>query len=773
VEGKERGRSFIRRERSRDGGGTSEPRRDEKTEEKKDSGSGRQPGPATPHRAGERIVIPRQERGEKRRAEVDIELREVRRGLKPGDAYLRVVPGQRRFTKVEQGYIEATRLASRPPAGFDRLLSIAKGAILGSPFATSQAIHERLTKLKALAIFSSDALSSSAYATEEILIILVLAGSGALHNSLWIAGLIALLLGIVTISYRQTIKAYPSGGGAYIVAHENLGRGPGLVAGAALLVDYVLTVSVSVAAGVAAVTSAAPDLHDVRVPIGVTMIVLITIGNLRGIREAGTLFAIPTYFFLFSMSAVIVIGFVKVVIGDAPGSLLHEAPPREHVAATGGLTVFLVMRAFSSGSAALTGIEAISNGVPAFKQPEVKNARATMVWMAVLLGFLFLGITFLSSRFGLVPEQAEAGGETIVSQLGKATVGENVFYYAYQVGTALVLFLAANTSFNGFPPLGAILARDRFLPRQFAFRGDRLAYSNGIMILAVAAAVLLAAFGGEVTRLIPLYALGVFVSFTLSQTGMVKHTLRLREDGWRAAALISGVGAAATAIVAVVIGISKFASGAWISVLMMAALMLMFALIRRHYDWFAGRIRVSDDELPVGIPTAVAIVRTGERDEPQNLPPRDHVIVPVDGINKISLGAIGMAREISRMVTAVHLTDNREQGEDFREQWHRGVPDIPLQIIESPYRQFVAPMLEYLHLLGSAEPQRITDILPSFVARHWWERLLHNRDALRLRPFLTEDPRIRLVDFPYRLDEDDRGTTPPPQPVPGPAQPGS
>jgi hypothetical protein len=429
------------------------------------------------------------------------------------------------------------------------------------------------------------------------------------------------------------------------------------------------------------------------------------------------------------------------------------------------------MRAFSSGSAALTGIEAISNGVPAFKAPEVKNARATMVWMAVILGVLFLGITFLTSRFGLVPD--EHGGETIVSQLGKATVGKNVFYYAYQVGTALVLFLAANTSFNGFPPLGAILARDRFLPRQFAFRGDRLAYSNGIMILAVAAAVLLAAFGGEVTRLIPLYALGVFVSFTLSQTGMVKHTLRLREDGWRAAALISGVGAAATAIVAVVIGISKFASGAWISVLMMAALMLMFALIRRHYDWFAGRIRVSDDELPVGIPTAVAIVRTGERDEPQNLPPRDHVIVPVDGINKISLGAIGMAREISRMVTAVHLTDNREQGEDFREQWHRGVPDIPLQIIESPYRQFVAPMLEYLHLLGSAEPQRITVILPSFVARHWWERLLHNRDALRLRPFLTEDPRIRLVDFPYRLDEEDGGTTPPSQPVPGPAQPGS
>jgi len=769
LDGKGRGPSFIRRERPRAGGEGRESRR-ERVEEKREAPPAAAPGGAAPHRAGERIVIPRQERGEKRRAELEIELREVRRGIKPGDTYLRVVPSQRRFTKVAPGYIEATRLASRPPAGFDRVLSVVKGVLLGSPFASAQLVHERLSKVKALAIFSSDALSSSAYATEEILIILVLAGSGALHNSLWIAGLITLLLAIVTVSYRQTIKAYPSGGGAYIVAHENLGRGAGLVAGAALLVDYVLTVSVSVAAGVAAVTSAAPELHDVRVPIGVAMIALITLGNLRGIREAGTLFAVPTYFFIVSMSTVIVVGLAKVIIGDAPGSLLHEAPPREEVAATQGLTLFLLMRAFSSGSAALTGIEAISNGVPAFKPPEVKNAQATMVWMAMILAFLFLGITFLSSRFGLVPH--ETGGETIVSQLGKATLGQNVLYYAYQVATALVLFLAANTSFNGFPPLGAILARDRFLPRQFAFRGDRLAYSNGIMILAVAAAVLLAAFGGEVTRLIPLYALGVFVSFTLSQAGMVKHTRRLREAGWRRAAVVSGVGAAATAIVAVVIGISKFASGAWISVLMMLALMLMFALIRRHYEWFAERIRVDESELPVGVPAAVPIVQAGEQGWREYLPPRDHVIVPVDGINKISLGAIGMARELSRMVTAVHLTDSREEAEEFRKRWERGVPDIPLQIIESPYRQFVAPMLEYLNLLKATEPQRIVVVLPSFVPRHWWERILHNRDVLRLRPFLKEDPQVRLVDFPYELEEEG-GASLPPRPEPGPARPGS
>jgi amino acid transporter len=620
-------------------------------------------------------------------------------------------------------------------------------------------MHERLSKVKALAIFSSDALSSSAYATEEILIVLLLAGTAALHYSLPISGLIVMLLVIVTLSYMQTIKAYPNGGGAYVVAHTNLGRIPGLGAGAALLVDYILTVSVSVAAGVAALTSAFPDLEPLTVPIGVVMIFLITVGNLRGLREAGTLFAIPTYFFIMSMSTVIVVGFVKVFLGDAPGTLTEAAPPEEAHAATQGVTLFLLMRAFSSGSAALTGIEAISNGVPTFKPPEVRNARITMLFMAGILAFLFLGITFLSSRFGLVPEE---GGETIVSQLGKATIGENVFYYAYQFGTALILFLAANTSFNGFPPLGAILARDRFLPRQFAFRGDRLAYSNGIMILAAAAAILLAAFGGEVTRLIPLYALGVFVSFTLSQSGMVKHWLATREAGWRGGLAINAVGAIATAIVAVVIGLTKFLAGAWISVLIMMGFMLMFTLIRRHYDWFAERTKVDEEALPVGIPTAVPLVGGG--DPTLYIPPRDHVIVPVDGVNKISLGAIGMAREMSRMVTAVHLTDDPEQAEEFREEWSRAVPDVALLVIESPFRAFVAPMLAYIESLEKTEPQRITIILPSFVASHWWERILHNRDVLRLRPFLKERASIRVVDFPYRLKDEPKDEPPQAQP---------
>jgi amino acid transporter len=725
-----------------------------------ETGSG---APSTPSRSGppadharthrgeehERIVIPRQERGEKRRAEHDIELREVRRGARPGDRYLRVVPGQRRFTKVAPGHYEATRLASRPPAGFDRVLSGVKGVVLGSPFATAQAIHERLTKVKALSVLGSDPLSSSAYATEEALIILALAGTGALIYVLPISVVVALLMAIVVVSYRQTQKAYPSGGGAYIVAHENLGRAPGLAAGAALMVDYVLLVSVSVAAGVAAITSAVPELYDWRVPLSVAVIALFTLGNLRGIRESGTLFAAPTYFFVLAMGAVVAIGLVRVLIGDAPGSMLHAAPPREEVVATQGLTLWLILRAFSSGGAALTGVEAMSNNIPNFKPPESENAQKTLTVMAVIAIYLFLGISFLSTRFGLVP----AEDETIVSQLGRAVLGENPLYFAYQAATALILFLAANTSFYDFPLLSAILARDKYMPRQFAFRGDRLAFSNGIMVLAGLAVVLLVVYDAKTTKLIPLYAVGVFVSFTLSQSGMVRHWLKLKEPGWRASLIMNGVGAAATGVVAVIITATKFTHGAWISILMMATLMIMFILIRRHYDWFAGRIHVSEEELPLGVPTAVPLVPAGERDEAEYLPPRDHVIVPVDGINKIAIGAIGMAREISRMVTAVHVTDKREEAEEFRERWHRAVPDIPLQIIESPYRQFVAPMLEYLHLLSSTEPQRIIVVLPSFVPRHWWERILHNREVLRLRPVLSRDPHFRLVDFPYRLGD--------------------
>ena len=695
-----------------------------------------------------RIVVPRHGRAvtqEAEQAEADVELREVRFGATSRGPYLRIVPKQRRLKRVAPGHVEATPLGSRPQDLVGRYWSDIKRVAIGSPFATSQAIHERLTKVKALAIFSSDALSSSAYATEEILIVLALAGSGAFRNALPIAGVIGLLLAIVVLSYRQTVRAYPSGGGAYIVAHENLGRNAGTAAASAIMVDYVLTVSVSIAAGVAAITSAAPGLHDFRVPIGVAMIGAMMLGNLRGVREAGTIFALPTYVFIFSMGAVIMVGLFRVIAGDAPGSLLHGAPAREEVAATQGITVFLLMRAFASGSAALTGVEAISNGVPSFKPPEVRNAQTTLGAMALLLGFLFLGITFLSSRYGLVPTH----DETVVSQLGREVLGKNMLYYVYQVATALVLFLAANTGFAAFPLVASILARDRRVPRQFAFKGDRLAFSNGILFLAAAASVLLIAFAGDVTRLIPLYAVGVFASFTLSQTGMVRRWLRLREGSWKVSLAINALGAAATAVVTVIIIGTKFVHGAWISILMMALLMLLFTLIRRHYERVEGELMVEEGSLLADIPTAAPVER---------VPAREHVIVPVDTINKITAAAIRFSRELSSMITAVHVTDDREEGERFREQWEREVPDVPLLLIESPYRAFVAPMLAYVESLERAEPDAtITVVLPGLATRHWWERFLHNQDVLRLRPHLEKRPRVKVFDFPYRLGDDGGG----------------
>ena len=686
-----------------------------------------------------RIVVPRQERGRPPRPDLDIELREVRYGATTRGPYLRVVPRERRFVPVAPGHIEATRLASRPTSTLGRYFANVKEAVIGSPFATSQAIHERLTKVKALPIFASDALSSSAYATEEILIMLVLAGSGALSRALPITMVIVLLLAIVTLSYRQTVRAYPSGGGAYTVAHENLGRNPGLLAAGALMVDYTLTVAVSVAAGVAAITSAVPGLHDIRVLIGVAIVALFALGNLRGVREAGTLFAAPTYFFILAMGTMIVVGVIKVVVGDAPGSFLHGAPAQEEVAASQGLTLFLILRAFSSGSAALTGVEAISNAVPAFKPPESNNARTTLSIMAFILGFLVLGVAFLASRYGIVP----AEHETVLSMLGKDIFSENILYYLLQAATAMVLFLAANTSFAGFPWLSAILAKDGFMPRQFAFKGDRLAFSHGIVLLAAAASVLLIAFGGSVTRLIPLYAVGVFVSFTLSQSGMVRRWLRLREGGWRTSLAINGVGAVATAVVAVIIATTKFTHGAWISILLMLALMALFAFIRRHYEWFEKAMAVEEGVPLYSVPTAVPAAP---------LPVRERVVVPVDGVNKISLAAIALARELSSTVTAAYVTDDREEGERLRARWEEAMPDVPLLLIESPYRAFVAPMLAYVDSLQRAEPGvGVTVVLPGFVTRHWWERLLHNRDVLRLKPHLKKRPRVKVIDFPYLL----------------------
>jgi amino acid transporter len=681
-----------------------------------------------------RIVVPRHERGRPERSELDIELREVRYGATAKTPYLRVVPRQREFTQVRAGYLEATPVGSRPRGRIERIVQGMKGVVLGSPFATSRLLHERLSKVKALAILGSDPLSSSAYATEAALLILVLAGAAGLNYILPIGVVIALLLVLVSVSYSQTIRAYPNGGGSYTVSHENLGRYPGLIAAGALMVDYTLLAAVSSAAGVAAITSAIPELLDYKVPLSILVIAIFTLGNLRGIRESGTIFAAPTYFFVGSMSLMIVIGVAKVIAGDtgSPETTSVEG-------ATEAVTLWLILRAFSAGASALTGVETVANGTPMFKPPESSNARATMAAMAGIAVVLFVGTTFLADRFELVPQE----NETLVSDLGRSVFGENALYYLFQAGTAMILFLAANSAFNAFPLLAAILARDRYLPRQFTFRGDRLAYSNGILVLAGIATLLLIAFNASVNDLIPLYALGVFIAVTLSQTGMVKHWWTGQERGWQLSFAMNAVGGVATGIVAVIIAATKFEAGAWISLVMVCVLVVLFSMIRRHYDWFQRKIAVDESALPAGVPAAISVEA-----------PRDHVIVPVDGVNKIAVGAIGMAREISSMVTAVHLTDDKERAEEFQEHWERAVPDVPLLVIESPYRQFVAPMLSYLERLDELQEQRITVILPTFVPRHWWERILHNRDVLRLRPFLQGRPGLRIVEFPYRLHEE-------------------
>jgi amino acid transporter len=733
----DRGRSFIRRQRPSPGEGGRKP------EEPRPRDEGRRPdgeskGP--PREPSDRIVVPRQERGG-RASPVDVELREVRWGATSRGAYLRVVPSQRRFRRVGAGHIEATRAGSRPAGRIERTVQLLKGTVLGSPIATAQSIHERLSKLKALAILGSDPLSSSAYATEEALIILAVAGTAGLVYLIPIGIVVAALLALVTISYRQTILAYPNGGGAYAVSHDNLGQNAGLIAAGALMVDYTLLVSVSVSAGVAAITSAAPDLYEYRVPLSVVIIVAFTLGNLRGVRESGTLFAAPTYFFILMMGGTVIYGVARVLAGDAPGTLTEAGPPdnpeRLEELAAGGLTLWIVLRAFSAGASALTGVEAIANGVPSFKAPESTNARQTMTVMAVIGIFMFLGITFLSSRFGFVPAEQE----TLVSDMGRTILGKNVIYYAFQAATAMILFLAANTSFNAFPLLSAILARDHYMPRQFNFRGDRLAFSNGILLLAGLAIVLLIVYQADVTRLIPLYAVGVFIAFTLSQAGMVKRWWVTRSPGWRWSILMNGVGVIATGIVAVIIGVTKFLPGAWISLLMVVVLVGVFSMIRRHYDWYERQIKVDEDDVRRRAPPPKPLVERGRG---------EHVVVPVDDINKITVGAIDMAREISANITAVHLADNRDQAEEFRGRWNGLMPDVPLLIIESPYRAFAGPMIAYIDSLERTEGDApITVVLPGFRAHHWWESILHNQAIRRLRPFLDEHESVRIVDFDY------------------------
>jgi amino acid transporter len=654
---------------------------------------------------------------------------EVKHGAHARSGYVRIITNQSQggFRRRGRDVIEALPEATAPRGGLGRFFARIKAALVGTPLSTARLAHERLSNVKALAVFSSDAISSSAYAPGEILIILALAGSGHLGLAVPVGLAILLLLAVVTLSYRQTIRAYPNGGGAYIVAHENLGELPGQVAAGALLVDYILTVSVSVAAGIAAVIAAAPGLAHLRVEMGVVAIILVMLINLRGVRESGTIFAIPTYAFIAIGLALIAVGAVKVATGHME-RVVYDQP----LVATQGLGLFLILRAFSSGCAALTGVEAISNGVPAFKPPESRNAMTTLLWMSGILGTLFFGMLLLANRYGL----HEVENATIVSQLGQHVFGKNVVFYLWQASTAMILMLAANTSFADFPRLSSLLARDGYMPRQFAFRGDRLAFSNGIIALGIAATLILIGFGGEVTRLIPLYAIGVFVSFTLSQGGMVIHWRRNhQEQGWRRSMIINGAGATASAVVAVIIIITKLTGGAWMSIVIGAMLVLLFRAIHQHYSRVDAGLALSDlsAPLPANITTQV-------------------VLVPLRSLNRASVKALAYARSIADNVTALHVTDDLEASRALREQWERWAGEIPLLVIESPYRSFTQPILSYIDSLEDRDPSTvITVVLPEFVPQHWWQSLLHGQDALRLKAALLFRPDTVVIDVPQHL----------------------
>ncbi len=603
-------------------------------------------------------------------------------------------------------------------------VTLVKRWLVGPPMPLAQARHERLSKRIALAVFSSDVLSSVAYATEEILLVLVLAGSAAARLDIPIALSITALLAIVTISYQQTIHAYPSGGGSYIVARANLGTVPGLVAAAALLVDYVLTVAVSVAAGVAAITSALPELTTHKVVLSVVCVAAIALANVRGVRESGRIFAVPTYFFLVSFAALLVGGFVRLLTGSLPPA----APPP--VAPLEALGWFLVLRAFAAGCTAMTGTEAISNGIPAFRPPESRNAAITLGAMGVILGTIFVGVTVLSSKLGVLPSESE----TVVSQIARRVFGTGLMYYLVQAATALILVLAANTSFADFPRLSSLLARDRFVPRQFANLGERLVFSNGILVLAGFAALLLILFGGDTHALIPLYAVGVFISFTLSQSGMVRHWWVERGPGWRHRLAINGVGAVATALVTLVIAVTKFVHGAWIVVLVIPILVAMFIAMSRHYEDVALGLSLEGFDSPPEF--------------------RHTVLVLIGDVHRGVVRAVQYARTLAptAAVRGVYVETDPAQTGRLEEKWARWGLGVPLVVLTSPYRSLLRPLLDYIdQIQARGDDQMVTIVLPEFLPRRWWQHILHNQTALLVKGALLFRRNIVVADVPYLL----------------------
>lgn len=608
----------------------------------------------------------------------------------------------------------------------ESFLGQVKRLVVGAPIPSHLAHHERLSKVTGLAILSSDPLSSVAYATEEILRVLMIGGAAALWMVTPIGAIIATMLAVVVFSYRQTIHAYPSGGGAYIVAKENLGRTPSLIAAAALLIDYVLTVSVSIAAGVAAITSALPQWNLNPVELSLAFVVILMFGNLRGIRESGRLFAAPTYFFIASILSMLAVGAWRYFTGTLEPLPHATALPGSSM---GMLATFTLLTAFSNGCTAMTGVEAVSNGVPAFRPPESRNAAATLVVMAVLSITMFMGITLLAHAYDIVPRETE----TVVSQIARGTFGgRGGWYYAVQAATMLILVLAANTAYADFPRLASIVARDRFLPRQFMNQGDRLAFSNGIVILSGLAAVLLVVFGGDTHSLIPLYMIGVFVSFTLSQAGMVIHWRTLRGPGWKTSAAINAFGAVVTGIVLIIVAVTKAAEGAWIIILMIPMLVMLFTVTRRHYDHVASELTLR-----------------GWASEPAG----SHVVlVPIGGIQRAVVKALQYARTLSDDVRAIYVEIDPAATDALRQQWPEWGQDVNLVVLQSPYRSLMEPLLEYVEDVQRRDPHGyVTVILPEFVPRRLWQHLLHNQHALLIKGALLFKPNVVVTSVPFHL----------------------
>jgi amino acid transporter len=629
----------------------------------------------------------------------------------------------------------AKAAASAPTTAQGRRLARVRAFVFGKPLSSAQEIEERLSKKLALPIFSSDAISSSAYATDEILRVLVLAGLAWMTWSIWVAAAIALMLTIVAFSYRQVCRGYPSGGGAYVVARENLGPNFGLIAAAALMVDYVMTVAVSSASALANLATAFTVIQPYKVELGALVIILVTAANLRGIRESGNIFAIPTYLFVGMALLAIGVGLMNTATGaahhlDAP--LLAETPGVQ------AFTMLLLLKAFAGGSVALTGVEAIANGVPAFKPPEAKNAANTLIIMAVLLGVIFIGLTFVGLQYGV--EATKPGGPTVLGQVGHAVFGGGFLFILLQISAALILFLACNTSFNAFPRLAAILAKDDCMPRQFAFRGDRLAFSWGIVILAAVSIAMLWAFDASVDALIPLYSVGVFVCFTLSQAGMVIHWRKERSSGWAWRSVVNGVGAVLTGVVFLVVAYEKFDAGAKLVLVFIPFLIAMMMFIRHQYAASARQL-----EMKPG-----AAVPQPHR--------HNRVVIPISGVNRAVVQALNVARSITTDIRAVYVSDDPARSDAVREQWTQTVPDVPLVLVESPYRALIAPVVAYLDVLGRSWPDErekpITFVLiPEYVARHWWERMLYNQAAKQLRAALLGRPHTVVINVPYRRDE--------------------